>query len=90
MYFLLSILYLRRNVKYKFDNVLNIAGVDIKGFVDRIDVKDDGFVIVDYKTGDNQFKNYNDVYSGKKLQLIVYANAIEKKLKLCYERVFAI
>lgn len=74
--------------EYKFDNVLNIAGVDIKGFVDRIDVKDDGFVIIDYKTGDNQFKNYNDVYSGKKLQLLVYANAIEKKLKLKPKGVF--
>ncbi len=63
--------------EYKFDKTLKINGIDIKGYIDRIDVKDDGFIILDYKTGDNQFKNYNDIYSGKKLQLLVYARAFE-------------
>lgn len=64
--------------EYKFDKTLVINGINVKGFIDRIDTKDDGFIIIDYKTGNNQFSNYNDVYSGKKLQLLVYAKAYEK------------
>ena len=67
--------------EHKFDKALQINGINIKGYIDRIDIKDDGFIILDYKTGDNQFKNYNDVYSGKKLQLLVYAKAFEKSSK---------
>ena len=63
--------------EYKFDKSLVVNGINIKGYIDRIDTKDDGFIIIDYKTGDNQFSNYNDVYSGKKLQLLVYAKAFE-------------
>lgn len=64
--------------EYKFDNIISIDGVDIKGYIDRVDTKDNGFIIIDYKTGDNQFKNYDDLLSGKKLQLLVYARAFEK------------
>lgn len=63
--------------EYRFDNSLEINGIKIKGFIDRIDSKDNGFIIIDYKTGDNQFKDYNDVYSGKKLQLLIYAKAYQ-------------
>lgn len=63
--------------EYRFDGVA-IDDVSLKGFIDRVDEKNDGFLIFDYKTGDNSFKNYNDVVSGKKLQLLVYARAFEK------------
>lgn len=63
--------------EFKFNNILNVEGVDIKGFIDRVDIKDNKFLIIDYKTGDNHFSNYNDVVSGKKLQLLVYARAFE-------------
>ena len=63
--------------EYKFDKSLVVNGINIKGYIDRVDTKDNGFIIIDYKTGDNQFSNYNDVYSGKKLQLLVYAKAFE-------------
>ena len=74
--------------EYYFDNIINSNGINIKGFVDRIDIIDGGFLIIDYKTGDNQFKNYNDVYSGKKLQLLVYAKAFEEKSGLESKGVF--
>lgn len=64
--------------EYRFDN-LNIDGISLKGFIDRIDEKDNEFIIIDYKTGDNQFKNYNDIVSGKKLQLLTYAKAFQLK-----------
>lgn len=62
--------------EYRFD-IIMIDDIQLKGFIDRIDEKDDGFLILDYKTGDNSFKNFNDVVSGKKLQLLVYAKAFE-------------
>lgn len=64
--------------EYRFDNIV-IDNIKLKGFIDRIDEYEDGFIIIDYKTGDNQFKNFNDVVSGKKLQLLVYAKAFEVK-----------
>lgn len=66
--------------EYRFDN-LTIDNIKIKGFIDRVDICDDGFLIIDYKTGDNNFKNFNDVVSGKKLQLLVYAKAFEEYSK---------
>ena len=74
--------------EYKFNNVINIDGINVKGYIDRIDIYDDGFRIIDYKTGDNNFKNYNDLYSGKKLQLLLYANAFEKISRLNAKGVF--
>lgn len=51
------------------------------GFVDRIDKFEKYFRIFDYKTGktDNIKK---ELYYGKKLQLFLYANAVQKKQKL--------
>ncbi len=65
--------------EYKFGNSeLVIDGVKIKGSIDRIDMYGDDCIVIDYKTGDSAFSNYNDVYSGKKLQLLVYAKAFKK------------
>jgi len=75
--------------EYYFDKTININGVNLKGYIDRIDKNNnDGFIIIDYKTGNNQFKNYNDVYSGKKLQLLVYAKAFENISNLKSKGVF--
>ena len=52
--------------------------IKLKGSIDRIDTCNDKFIIIDYKTGDSNFDNYTDVFSGKKLQLLVYAKAFEK------------
>jgi len=55
------------------------SGVKIRGSIDRVDTSGDNFIVIDYKTGDNSFDNYNQVYSGKKLQLLVYAKAFEEE-----------
>ncbi len=49
-------------------------GIKLSGKVDRIDVWQDYFKIVDYKTGNVSVAS-EDVYYGKKIQLISYLNA---------------
>ncbi|MBP2134331.1 hypothetical protein J2128_002297 [Methanomicrobium sp. W14] len=52
----------------------------LRGFVDRIDVRDGDFVITDYKTGNNP--KYRDIASGKALQLPLYLKAAEKSMDM--------
>lgn len=53
----------------------------ISGIVDRIDVFDENFRIIDYKTGNTTNKNGKEnLYFGKKIQLFIYARAISKNL----------
>lgn len=56
----------------------NGVSVKIRGFIDRIDVFDNKFRIIDYKTGSDEFKNYTSLKSGKKLQLFIYEKVFEK------------
>ena len=65
-----------------------IAGVPIKGFVDRWVDNDDGLVISDYKTGKTPAQKYR---SDKFIQLLIYAILLEqetgrpaRKLELLY------
>ena len=74
----------QKNSDYK--NALNefcfngkIGSYDFKGIADRIDVFENNFIVVDYKTGSTKF-NYSDVYTGKKIQLCLYALFLEKVL----------
>ncbi|MBQ7307554.1 MAG: PD-(D/E)XK nuclease family protein [Clostridia bacterium] len=60
-----------------FDKVIDFVTFD--GKVDRIDFDDDDFIVIDYKTG-NTDMDYGDIYYGRKLQVLAYAIAIEKKL----------
>lgn len=70
-------------LEYNFNpNILVFNGIKVRGTIDRVDMLGNDFIIIDYKTGNNQFSNYNDVYSGKKLQLLVYAKAFEKETNL--------
>lgn len=68
--------------------------VEIVGKIDRVDNYGDGFIIIDYKTYKSANIEDNDLYSGNKLQLFVYAAAISKnngwKLKgIFYQPVFS-
>lgn len=56
--------------------------IKLKGVIDRVDVFEDTFRIIDYKTGQSDFNNFTDIASGKKLQLFVYVKAIHNKSKL--------
>lgn len=51
------------------------------GFVDRIDTFKDYFRILDYKTGKTESIK-KELFYGKKLQLFLYASAMQKKLGL--------
>ncbi len=46
--------------------------VYLTGVIDRIDTTDNGFRVVDYKTGKIDFKNYNGIFYGNKMQVVVY------------------
>lgn len=77
----LSVSNFRPNTKYLeygfvSDNLFK-RDIKLKGSIDRIDTCNDKFIIIDYKTGDSNFDSYTDVFSGKKLQLLVYAKAFE-------------
>ena len=60
---------------------INIDGVPLNGVVDRIDIAEDYFRVVDYKSG-NVSKSLKEVYMGTELQLLIYLIAIEKLLGL--------
>ena len=71
----------RTNTKYLeygfvSDNLFK-RDIKLKGSIDRIDTCNDKFIIIDYKTGDSNFDSFTDVFSGKKLQLLVYEKAFE-------------
>ncbi|MGD9901115.1 MAG: PD-(D/E)XK nuclease family protein [Spirochaetales bacterium] len=52
---------------------LNFGGV-----IDRVDIFNNYFRIIDYKTGSNTEFTFKDLYYGKKIQLFIYASVIEK------------
>ena len=52
----------------------------LTGKIDRIDIDDDGFVIYDYKSGDDSLHLENHVRPGIKLQLPVYLLAMQETL----------
>ena len=62
-------------------NICNIGGREIylTGVIDRIDKNGNGIRVIDYKTGRVDFKDFNDVYYGNKIQVIVYLSALAEK-----------
>lgn len=67
--------------EFKDKNALKLKNILINGKVDRVDVYNDMFRIVDYKSGKAN-ANLEELYYGNKLQLFLYACAIEDELKL--------
>lgn len=53
--------------------------INLKGKVDRIDIYNDHFRIIDYKSG-NADASLAELYYGKKLQLFLYASAVSNAL----------
>jgi len=53
------------------------SGIDFKfmGSIDRVDKKNDEYMILDYKTGGKKF-DFSHVYDGLQLQPLIYAHAI--------------
>lgn len=60
------------------ENYFEKQNLNLSGKVDRIDEFENYFTIIDYKTGRIEF-NSNLVYTGQKLQLLIYADIYEKQ-----------
>lgn len=58
------------------DNVFN--NVELLGYVDRIDISDDFFIIVDYKSSETKM-NEKNFLEGRQLQLLTYASLIAQE-----------
>lgn len=56
-----------------------VGSYTFNGIVDRVDIFEDSFIVIDYKTGSTKF-NFGDVYTGKKIQLSLYALFLEEIL----------
>ncbi len=53
------------------------SGVKLVGEIDRVDVYGDYARVIDYKTGRAKF-DYNDLYFGRKIQLMIYMQIMRK------------
>lgn len=68
-------------IPYKFEQLffvhlpLGKEHVRVRGILDRIDRRDDGFVLVDYKSGSTPIDK-RQVYDGRNLQLPLYVMAL--------------
>ncbi|KMK74729.1 PD-(D/E)XK nuclease family protein [Alkalihalobacillus pseudalcaliphilus] len=72
--------------KVHFDLPLaNHKTLTLQGKVDRVDSDENGFVIYDYKTGNASIKK-EDIVSGLKLQLPLYAYAISLQLSYLHNK----
>lgn len=69
------------------DAPVEIDGYKIRGKVDRIDIDDDYFAIIDYKTG-SKTVTYKNVVEGLALQLPIYLYAVEKLLSAKHNKHF--
>lgn len=75
----MSIMALEKSIRFEF-SLENGQTLILTGKADRVDVRDDSFVIYDYKTGKASV-NMEEVRSGLKLQLPLYAFAIREELE---------
>lgn len=66
---------------------INLSSLSLKGRADRVDAGKGYFKIVDYKTGKTK-DILKELYYGNKLQLFLYADAIEKETGLTAGGVF--
>lgn len=59
-----------------------VEGVRFTGSIDRVDILNNRFIIIDYKTGSNKFDDFSELKSGEKLQLLAYAKFFKDKTNL--------
>ncbi len=67
------------SVKVQFDGEEFL----LNGVIDRVDVNGNNFIVIDYKSGAaSAHYDESELYSGQKLQLLVYLKAVMESLKL--------
>ena len=64
---------------FRGDKALNLKNISLVGKIDRIDIHNDMFRIVDYKSGKAD-ASLKELYYGNKLQLFLYSCAMENVL----------
>lgn len=72
----------KTELKFVSDKPVFVSGdkkLFLTGIIDRIDYCKNGFRILDYKTGKVDFKNYNGIYYGNKMQVVVYLSLFSDK-----------
>ncbi len=62
--------------------------VKLRGTIDRVDVLDDKFIIIDYKTYKSADLSLKELYAGQKIQLYVYMRAVEQSINATPSGVF--
>lgn len=69
---------------------LSVRGEDFSlvGIVDRVDVLNDGAVVIDYKTSTHAKGTNQELFYGEKIQIFVYAKALENLFNLKTQGVF--
>lgn len=82
-----------QNLEYYIsnNNILvdnNNKSITLVGVIDRVDVFENEFRVIDYKTGNAEFSNLEEAKLGKKIQLFVYAYLFEKESNLKPAAVF--
>ena len=55
--------------------------IELRGKIDRVDVKDNRFTVIDYKSGSKSF-DLNSIYQGIALQLTLYADAFQTEVAM--------
>ena len=82
----------RKFLEYRFntENALTLnsaaGNINLVGIIDRVDFYGDYFRIIDYKTGQNATTDgLKDIYTGKKIQTVLYFKALEQiTAKKCF------
>jgi ATP-dependent helicase/DNAse subunit B len=59
---------------------VNGKKIELRGVIDRVDMKDGRFIVIDYKTYKSADLSLKDVYFGRRIQLYVYMKALENAL----------
>ncbi len=54
--------------------------VELRGKIDRVDICEDNFIIIDYKTFKSVTLTSSELYHGEKLQLYIYASSIMENI----------
>ena len=62
------------------DMEINEKKLKLSGIIDRVDIFDNMFIVIDYKSGAESKGSYSEVFYGEKIQIFIYLRVLEKLL----------